>query len=129
MEMSFSGLIRLKFFLDFGCQGNPAFSDDGNPGICRDAIQSKVAADPAGAARRARKWWAFDDGGGRKSKMRDEQQISNAPGLQIVLHKIKTRQLVVADGVHHRRIRAVRDAVADARFLAFELKPKATGWT
>jgi hypothetical protein len=30
----------------------------------------------------------------------------------------------MADGVPHRRIRAVVDLVADARFLAFELKPK-----
>ena len=29
----------------------------------------------------------------------------------------------MADGVPHRRIRAVVDLVADARFLAFELKP------
>jgi hypothetical protein len=40
------------------------------------------------------------------------------------LHEIEIRRLVVADGIHHRRIRAVCDAVADARFLAFELKPK-----
>jgi hypothetical protein len=29
-----------------------------------------------------------------------------------------------AFGWHHRRIRAVRDGIADARFLAFKLKPK-----
>jgi len=36
-------------------------------------------------------------------------------------------ELVVVDGVHHRRIRAVRDGVTDARFLAFELIPETTG--
>jgi hypothetical protein len=40
------------------------------------------------------------------------------------VHEIKTRQLVALDSVHHRRIRAVRDGLAKARFLAFELKPK-----
>jgi hypothetical protein len=40
------------------------------------------------------------------------------------VHEIEIRRLVVADGVHHRRIRAVRDGLAEARFLAFELKPK-----
>jgi len=35
----------------------------------------------------------------------------------------------VADGVHHRRVRAVRDAVADARLLAFELIPETAGRT
>jgi hypothetical protein len=40
------------------------------------------------------------------------------------LHEIEVGRLVVADGVHHRRVCAVCDAVADARFLAFELKPK-----
>ena len=35
------------------------------------------------------------------------------------VHEIEVRRLVVADGVHHRRIRAVRDGLAEARFLAF----------
>jgi hypothetical protein len=35
------------------------------------------------------------------------------------VHEIKTRQLVVPDGVHHRRIRAVRDGLAEARLPVF----------
>ena len=36
---------------------------------------------------------------------------------------------VFPDGFHHRGISAVADGLADARFLAFELIPKATGRT
>ena len=38
------------------------------------------------------------------------QSASSAEGFfSFVLHEIEVRRLVVADGVHHRRIRAVRD--------------------
>jgi len=61
----------------------------------------------------------------REGEARNEQEILYLPPATcLVLHEIKVRRLVVADGVHHRRIRAVRDGIADARLLAFELIPQ-----
>jgi hypothetical protein len=86
----------------------------------------------------------------REGEARNEQEILYLPPATcLVLHEIKVRRLVVADGVHlvfvftsafparHSpatrddggslqplKYGAVSDGVADARLLAFELKPK-----
>jgi hypothetical protein len=72
---------------------------------------------------------AVNESGGRlmmaeggKAKLGTSRLMTNylaAPKLQRRrVHEIEVRRLVVADGVHHRRIRAVRDGLAEARFLA-----------
>ena len=53
--------------------------------------------------------------------MRNEQQIPNVPRHDVVVHEIEVRRLVRPNRVHHRRIRAVADGIANARLLAFEL--------
>jgi hypothetical protein len=50
-EQALSGVDARELRSDFGCRGNLFFGDDGNPGLDRNAIQGKVAADPAGTAR------------------------------------------------------------------------------
>jgi hypothetical protein len=109
-----------------------------------NAIQRNVAANPPGLSRRNRmkadtprrhrKRLALNDGGRRKREVRNEQQIPDASKAsllrcrisELVLHEVEVRRLVRPNRVHHRRIRAVRDGIADARLLAFKLIPELT---
>jgi hypothetical protein len=77
-------------------------------------VEGDVAADPAGAAGLCRQWRAFDDGTGREGEVRDEQQVFHAPGRQIIMHEIKVRCVVAANGGQPQRIPAyIRDEVAE----------------
>jgi hypothetical protein len=71
-----------ELFPDFGRGRDPAFRDDRNPGIGRDAIQGKVATDPAGTAGSAREWLPFDDGGGGARASRALRSASRRPLLR-----------------------------------------------
>lgn len=102
---------------------------EGNARIHRNAIQGEIATHPTGPPRRGRQRRTLDNGRRRKGKVRDEQQIADCPGRRVIVQEIKAGQLVVADGVHHRAIRAIRDGSADARLLAFQLKPELAAGT
>ena len=109
---------------DFLHRRDAAFGDDGDAGFDRDAAQGDISANPADTTCRDGKRVTFDDGRRRKGEARNEQQIFDAPRRQIVVHEIKVRRLVIPNRVHHRLIRAVGHAVAEARLLAFELIPE-----
>jgi hypothetical protein len=97
-EMSFNGITRLNF--------------------SRTSLADITALSVTTAMRCSRPtlpyvpWMraaGLDDGGGREGEAGDEQEVFYPPRGGFVLHEIKIRGLVVADCVHHRRIRAVRD--------------------
>lgn len=115
----------LEFLADFFGRSDLFFRDDGNPRLGGDAGQIKIATDPAGALRRGRQRRAFNDGRRRKGKGRHQQQIADAPRCQIVMQEKVAGRAVFLDGFHHCGISAVADGLADGRFLAFELIPKA----
>jgi len=101
-----------------------AGADDFNPRLGGDAMQRNVAANPPGAARGGGQRRTLDDGRRRKGEAGNQQQIFDGPGGEVVMEKIKIWGLVIVDGVHHGRVRAVGYRVSDARFLPLQLKPE-----
>lgn len=61
--------------------------------------------------------------------MGNEQQITNGPGSQIVMHEIKVGCFVVADRGHHGLVCTVGDGIAEAGFLTFKLIPESASGT
>jgi hypothetical protein len=59
-----------------------------------------------------------------KHERRNQEQIANFPSRQGVAHQEQIRRPVFANGGDHGGVCAVRDGLAEARFLAFELKPE-----
>ena len=99
----FQRFDALEFFADFGGRNDdgssrresaltyPVFSgwsgltsaatgdDEWNPRLNRNAIQGKIATNPAVTAGGGGEWLALDDGGGREGEMWNEQEIFNPP--------------------------------------------------
>lgn len=120
----FKGFDFAELCADGVGRGDGLVFDDLDSGVNGDAVQSDVATDPSGAARGDGKGFAFDDGGGRKGEVWNEEQILDAPSCQFIMHEEEVWRLVVPDGVHHGLIRTVRHGTAYQRFLAFKLIPE-----
>jgi len=122
----FERLDPPEFFPDDRLRRHLGIGNDGNPRLNRNPSQIKITTHPARAPGRGRKWFPLDDGRWRKCKVRDEQEIADGPGGEVVVQDIEIGGTVFADGVHHRLVRAIGDGIGDTRLLAFELKPKFT---
>ena len=73
-------------------------------------VQQNIAADPTGAASRRGERLAALYGRQRKGKMRDEEDGTDGPCVEVVMQNKKARRSIFEDGAFHFGIGSVYDS-------------------